>query len=161
MTMDSLPRSTARHLSASGNDDVIGRAGGGGGVDAGGSRRTSTSERAVFFQQRSTSSGTDAGGRRPTRSDTLQSTASGGGAPAGGQLQQPPRFRAATVATGGRIVVGLPEKESGLLANRSLFIFSEENFVRKYAKIIIEWGYPLIGVTSLYNYIIKVSFCLS
>jgi len=34
------------------------------------------------------------------------------------------------------------EKDSGLLANRSLFIFSEENFIRKYAKIIIEWGYP-------------------
>lgn len=27
-------------------------------------------------------------------------------------------------------------------SNRSLFIFSEENFIRKYAKIIIEWGYP-------------------
>jgi len=26
---------------------------------------------------------------------------------------------------------------------RSLFIFSEDNLVRKYAKIIIEWGYPL------------------
>lgn len=25
---------------------------------------------------------------------------------------------------------------------RSLFIFSEENFIRKSAKIIIEWGYP-------------------
>jgi len=30
-----------------------------------------------------------------------------------------------------------------LLSERSLFIFSEENFIRKYAKIIIEWGYPL------------------
>jgi len=29
------------------------------------------------------------------------------------------------------------------MSNRSLFIFSEHNFVRKYAKIIIEWGYPL------------------
>ena len=30
---------------------------------------------------------------------------------------------------------------------RSLFIFSEENFIRKYAKIIIEWGYPFsVGV---------------
>jgi len=28
------------------------------------------------------------------------------------------------------------------LNERSLFIFSEENFIRKYAKIIIEWGYP-------------------
>ena len=27
-------------------------------------------------------------------------------------------------------------------STRSLFIFSEENFIRKYAKIIIEWGYP-------------------
>ena len=27
-------------------------------------------------------------------------------------------------------------------SNRSLFVFSEHNFVRKYAKIIIEWGYP-------------------
>jgi len=26
---------------------------------------------------------------------------------------------------------------------RSLFIFSEDNFIRKYAQIIIEWGYPL------------------
>nr|KAG5712092.1 hypothetical protein BaRGS_020818 [Batillaria attramentaria] len=29
-------------------------------------------------------------------------------------------------------------------STRSLFIFSEENFIRKYAKIIIEWGYPLL-----------------
>jgi len=28
------------------------------------------------------------------------------------------------------------------LSERSLFIFSEENFIRKYAKIIIEWGNP-------------------
>jgi hypothetical protein len=27
---------------------------------------------------------------------------------------------------------------------RSLFIFSEDNFIRKYAQIIIEWGYPFI-----------------
>jgi hypothetical protein len=26
--------------------------------------------------------------------------------------------------------------------SRSLFIFSEENIVRKYARMIIEWGYP-------------------
>lgn len=26
--------------------------------------------------------------------------------------------------------------------DKSLFIFSEENIIRKYAKIIIEWGYP-------------------
>ncbi|GFR95340.1 voltage-dependent non-L-type calcium channel alpha-1 subunit isoform A [Elysia marginata] len=31
-------------------------------------------------------------------------------------------------------------------STRSLFIFSEENFIRKYAKIIIEWGYPFSGL---------------
>ncbi len=25
---------------------------------------------------------------------------------------------------------------------RSMFIFSEENFIRRYARMIIEWGYP-------------------
>ena len=30
--------------------------------------------------------------------------------------------------------------------SRSLFIFSEENFIRKYAKIIIEWGYPFLYI---------------
>lgn len=32
----------------------------------------------------------------------------------------------------------------GASNTRSLFIFSEENFIRKYAKIIIEWGYPFL-----------------
>jgi len=31
-------------------------------------------------------------------------------------------------------------------SSRSLFIFSEENFIRKHAKIIIEWGYPLKNI---------------
>jgi len=35
------------------------------------------------------------------------------------------------------------------MSNRSLFIFGEHNFVRKYAKIIIEWGYPLCIILSL------------
>lgn len=26
--------------------------------------------------------------------------------------------------------------------NRSLFIFSDDNVLRKYARMIIEWGYP-------------------
>jgi len=37
------------------------------------------------------------------------------------------------------------DKRPGLwasLSKRSLFVFSEENFIRKYAKLIIEWGYP-------------------
>lgn len=32
----------------------------------------------------------------------------------------------------------------GVSSNKSLFIFSEDNIIRKYAKIIIEWGYPSI-----------------
>ena len=32
---------------------------------------------------------------------------------------------------------------------RSLFIFSEDNFIRKYAKMIIEWGYPFEVLLSI------------
>jgi hypothetical protein len=128
---------TIRNLSATANgnsnDDVIGRAGGGGT----GSRRPSASS-AVFFQ-RSTSYGTE-GVPRPTRSDTMQGGAAGTGV-------APIRSRQSTVGTGR--MVGVPDKEAGLLSGRSLFIFSEENFVRKYAKIIIEWGYPFYGTVEI------------
>ena len=36
----------------------------------------------------------------------------------------------------------------GASNTRSLFIFSEENFIRKYAKLIIEWGYPFLSALS-------------
>ncbi|XP_074493285.1 voltage-dependent P/Q-type calcium channel subunit alpha-1A-like [Sebastes fasciatus] len=36
----------------------------------------------------------------------------------------------------------IPIKQSFLTVNRSLFIFSEDNFIRKYAKKITEWPYP-------------------
>ena len=36
-----------------------------------------------------------------------------------------------------RRILSLPS-----VSTRSLFIFSEENLIRKYAKMIIEWGYP-------------------
>ena len=40
------------------------------------------------------------------------------------------------------------------MSDRSLFIFDEHNFVRKYAKIIIEWGYPLcICYSSVRQYV--------
>ena len=35
---------------------------------------------------------------------------------------------------------------------RSLFIFSEENIVRKYAKLIIEWGYPFFFLIFKINF---------
>lgn len=36
---------------------------------------------------------------------------------------------------------------------RSLFIFSEENIIRKYARIIIEWGYPFLIDTNLMKHL--------
>lgn len=37
----------------------------------------------------------------------------------------------------------VPAKHNCLTVNRSLFIFAENNIIRKYAKKIIEWPYPL------------------
>uniref|UniRef100_A0A8C2DQL9 Calcium channel, voltage-dependent, R type, alpha 1E subunit b n=1 Tax=Cyprinus carpio TaxID=7962 RepID=A0A8C2DQL9_CYPCA len=37
----------------------------------------------------------------------------------------------------------IPAKHNCLTVNRSLFIFAENNIIRKYAKRIIEWPYPL------------------
>ncbi|KAF7262458.1 hypothetical protein EG68_00223 [Paragonimus skrjabini miyazakii] len=36
--------------------------------------------------------------------------------------------------------IGLPGLQPA--SHKALFLFSEENAIRKYAKIIIEWGYP-------------------
>lgn len=36
----------------------------------------------------------------------------------------------------------IPVKQNFLTVNRSLFIFSEDNIIRKYAKKITEWPYP-------------------
>lgn len=36
----------------------------------------------------------------------------------------------------------IPVKQNCLTVNRSLFIFSEDNVIRKYAKKITEWPYP-------------------
>uniref|UniRef100_A0A673K1G6 Voltage-dependent calcium channel type A subunit alpha-1 n=1 Tax=Sinocyclocheilus rhinocerous TaxID=307959 RepID=A0A673K1G6_9TELE len=38
----------------------------------------------------------------------------------------------------------IPAKHNCLTVNRSLFIFAENNIIRKYAKRIIEWPYPFI-----------------
>jgi len=56
-----------------------------------------------------------------------------------------------TALGGGRGSAGVGDEDRrgcrATLRERSLFIFSEENFIRKYAKIIIEWGYPLCRET--------------
>ncbi|KAJ8274006.1 hypothetical protein COCON_G00086310 [Conger conger] len=36
----------------------------------------------------------------------------------------------------------IPAKRNCLTVNRSLFIFAEDNMIRKYARKIIEWPYP-------------------
>ncbi|KAA0707599.1 Voltage-dependent P/Q-type calcium channel subunit alpha-1A [Triplophysa tibetana] len=42
----------------------------------------------------------------------------------------------------------IPVRQNCLTVNRSLFLFSEDNLVRKYAKKITEWPYPLLNVCS-------------
>ena len=60
--------------------------------------------------------------------------------PPGGQriYKQTMAQRARTMA----IYNPIPVKQSCLTVNCSLFIFSEDNVVRKYAKKITEWPYP-------------------
>lgn len=36
----------------------------------------------------------------------------------------------------------VPHQQNCLTVNRSLFIFAEDNIIRKYARRIIEWPYP-------------------
>lgn len=36
----------------------------------------------------------------------------------------------------------VPHRQNCLTVNRSLFIFAEDNIIRKYARKIIEWPYP-------------------
>ncbi|CAH8838088.1 unnamed protein product [Trichobilharzia szidati] len=41
------------------------------------------------------------------------------------------------------LTIGIPGLRSS--SHKTLFIFSEENAIRKYSKIIIEWGYPFFS----------------
>uniref|UniRef100_A0A8D0CHD5 Voltage-dependent N-type calcium channel subunit alpha n=1 Tax=Scleropages formosus TaxID=113540 RepID=A0A8D0CHD5_SCLFO len=64
------------------------------------------------------------------------------GGPPGGQrmYKQTMAQRARTMA----IYNPIPVKQNCFTVNRSLFIFSEDNIIRKYAKKITEWPYPLL-----------------
>lgn len=44
--------------------------------------------------------------------------------------------------------------------NKLLFIFSEDNIIRKYARIIIDWGYPFI-IHHLCSYWVNLMFILA
>uniref|UniRef100_A0A8C8SR22 Voltage-dependent P/Q-type calcium channel subunit alpha n=1 Tax=Pelusios castaneus TaxID=367368 RepID=A0A8C8SR22_9SAUR len=48
----------------------------------------------------------------------------------------------------------IPVRQNCLTVNRSLFLFSEDNVVRKYAKKITEWPYPFCGATIIANCIV-------
>ncbi|KAI9518381.1 hypothetical protein NQZ68_037944 [Dissostichus eleginoides] len=65
--------------------------------------------------------------------------ARGGGAPGGPRVyKQSMAQRARTMA----IYNPNPVKQNCFTVNRSLFIFREDNLIRKYAKRITEWPYP-------------------
>uniref|UniRef100_A0A8C4HLT9 Voltage-dependent N-type calcium channel subunit alpha n=1 Tax=Dicentrarchus labrax TaxID=13489 RepID=A0A8C4HLT9_DICLA len=77
----------------------------------------------------------------------------GGSCPAGqarGAIRQPgppgvPRMYKQSMAQRARTMAiynPIPVKQNCITVNRSLFIFSEDNIIRKYAKKITEWPYP-------------------
>ncbi|KAJ4944131.1 hypothetical protein JOQ06_012676, partial [Pogonophryne albipinna] len=67
-----------------------------------------------------------------------------GGPPAGQRVyKQSMAQRARTMA----LYNPIPVRQSCLTVNRSLFLFSEDNLIRKYAKKITEWPYPFIRET--------------
>jgi len=55
-----------------------------------------------------------------------------------GSLMQAKAQRARTMA----MYNPVPHRQNCLTVNRSLFIFAEDNFIRKYARRFIEWPYP-------------------
>ncbi|KAH1179173.1 hypothetical protein KIL84_021756 [Mauremys mutica] len=77
----------------------------------------------------------------------------GGGGPAGagrggsrqGGPPPGPRMYKQSMAQRARTMAlynPIPVKQNCFTVNRSLFIFSEDNVIRKYAKRITEWPYP-------------------
>lgn len=54
----------------------------------------------------------------------------------------------------------IPVRQNCLTVNRSLFLFSEDNVVRKYAKKITEWPYPLPDARRLRLPLLPPSFPL-
>ena len=78
----------------------------------------------------------DSGDGDAERGGDGQDTASAGGL--SGSLKQAKAQRARTMA----LYNPVPHRQNCLTVNRSLFIFAEDNIIRKYARRIIEWPYP-------------------
>ncbi|KAK1877414.1 Voltage-dependent P/Q-type calcium channel subunit alpha-1A [Dissostichus eleginoides] len=72
----------------------------------------------------------------------------GHGAPGGPGVQRVYKQSMAQRARTMALYNPIPVRQNCFTVNRSLFIFSEDNFVRKYAKKITEWPYPLPGIVS-------------
>lgn len=52
----------------------------------------------------------------------------------------------------------VPHRQNCLTVNRSLFIFAEDNIIRKYARRIIEWPYPSILVITFKSCVLSLLF---
>ncbi|KAF7261531.1 hypothetical protein EG68_02506 [Paragonimus skrjabini miyazakii] len=77
---------------------------------------------------------TPSGSNRPSTHDSTPNLNSAAGFGIDG------RYDTVTNLAKRTLNIELPEAHSS--ANRSLFVFSENNLIRKAARSIIEWGYP-------------------
>ncbi|KAM7369304.1 hypothetical protein PAMP_013583 [Pampus punctatissimus] len=97
------------------------------------------SRMARFAEDLPTRYGGSAGGGGRGAPGAGRGGARGGGAPGGQRMyKQSMAQRARTMA----IYNPNPVKQNCFTVNRSLFIFREDNLIRKYAKRITEWPYP-------------------
>ncbi|KAG7320854.1 hypothetical protein KOW79_015269 [Hemibagrus wyckioides] len=95
---------------------------------------------AMLWWSRMARFGDDASGRYGAAPGAGRGGARPGGAPGAQRLyKQSMAQRARTMA----LYNPKQTKQNCFTVNRSLFIFSEDNVIRKYAKRITEWPYPL------------------
>ncbi|KAK2907863.1 hypothetical protein Q8A73_008936 [Channa argus] len=85
------------------------------------------------------------GGSERNRNRDGAAVSTGGISPA---FKQTKAQRARTMA----LYNPIPVRENCFTVNRSLFIFGEDNVVRKYAKKIIEWPYPFLIMYEVYKH---------
>uniref|UniRef100_G3PGW6 Voltage-dependent P/Q-type calcium channel subunit alpha-1A n=1 Tax=Gasterosteus aculeatus aculeatus TaxID=481459 RepID=G3PGW6_GASAC len=85
------------------------------------------------------------GGRGGSRQGGPHGHGHGHGPPGGPGTQRMYKQSMAQRARTMALYNPIPVRQNCFTVNRSLFIFSEDNFVRKYAKKITEWPYPLPG----------------
>lgn len=106
------------------------------------------------FGDESAPSTVDSGDGDLERGGDGQDAASASAAAAGGltaSMKQAKAQRARTMA----LYNPVPHQQNCLTVNRSLFIFAEDNIIRKYARRIIEWPYPSMNRVMF----LKLSVC--